>query len=188
MNDRPIPRSLFDEIDRLATAHRLDMTRSVLLDHRDRHPDVTGNELDDSIAQLVDQFGFDRVEAAVGRVKKQMAGPIPQVGVRDGDQRTAQGHRSADVRRFGRNSHSGRLLALFAGADLTDGEAADLVMSTRRPYTVAQWEGCRRRCSDLREAGYLSDTGTERDGRIVWTITPEGRTARARMLDTGWSR
>jgi hypothetical protein len=151
-------------------------------------------EPDHALNILVHTHGFDTVEAALGRIKIQMAGPVPQVGQRDPDQRTSKGHRSSDVRRFSADSLSGRLLIQFSGVDagdgLTDAEATNRVVgSVNRPgQTIGRWEGCRRRCSDLREAGYIADTGVERDDRIVWAITAQGAAAVEQLRLTGWSR
>lgn len=115
--------------------------------------------------------------------------PVPQVGERLGDPRTSKGKRSQDVRRFSRKSQCGRLLQVFAvgtSTGYTDEEATDLVLRDESP-TIGRWEGCRRRCSDLRAAGYLEDAGEERGGRIVWKITPQGGAAWRKMIETGWT-
>lgn len=162
-------------------------------------PTPTVHSVDQYVQAVIDMFGFDRTEAALGRIKIQMAGPVPQIGERDPDQRTSIGHRSADVRRFSRRSSSARLLAEFAEASpsggLTDSEATDRALGRVGEIggvvigvSVGQWEGVRRRCSDLREAGYLVDTGIERDGRIVWAVTDQGRRACNLLRETGWSR
>jgi hypothetical protein len=115
-------------------------------------------------------------------------GPIRQVGERFDDRRTSKGQRSSDVRRFSKDSYSGRLLRAFAFyPGLTDKEATDEVVGLADSTDIGRWEGCRRRCSDLRAAGYIMDTGQERDGRIVWEITPLGDRAYRTMLETGWS-
>lgn len=144
-----------------------------------------------SLESLVHRFGFNAVEAELGRIKISMNGPLAQVGERDGDQRTSKGKRSADVRRFSRNSLSGRLLAEFGrNSELTDREATDEVVGTVESglVSIGRWEGCRRRCSDLREAGYLQDSGLERDDRIAWRLTPTGAAALERLYRTGWTR
>lgn len=172
-------------------------------------PTPTVRSVDQYVQAVIDMFGFDRTEAALGRIKIQMAGPVPQIGERDPDQRTSIGHRSADVRRFSTNSHSARLLLAFEdatnrhhlyaighprvhyGADtdgLTDAEATNRALGLPEDVGLSRWEGCRRRCSDLREAGYIADTGIERDGRIVWAVTDQGRRACNLLRETGWSR
>lgn len=139
-------------------------------------------EIDDLIAR----FGFDAVEAAVGAYKIEHSGPIPSAPARHDDPRTSVGSRMSDVRRFSAGSYSGRLLMVFRRQDRTDAEATDAVLGSSVP--VSRWEGCRRRCSDLRAAGYVADSGVERDDRIVWAITDEGRRAVQRLIDDGWSR
>lgn len=124
-----------------------------------------------------------------GDIEEVGGGPVPQVGERLGDPRTSKGRRSQDVRRFSRKSQCGRLLGVFVsrGRDgYTDEEATDLVLRDESP-TIGRWEGCRRRCSDLRAAGYLDDADEERGGRIVWKITPQGDAAYRKMIETGWT-
>lgn len=169
-------------------------------------PTPTVHSVDQYVQAVIDMFGFDRTEAALGRIKIQMAGPVPQIGQRDPDQRTSIGHRSADVRRFSSNSHSARLLLAFEDATnrhhlyaiglparpapdgLTDAEATNRACGLAEDVGLSRWEGCRRRCSDLRAAGYIIDTGIERDGRIVWAVTDQGRRACNLLRETGWSR
>lgn len=146
--------------------------------------------LDDDIATLVTCFGFDAVEAAVGRVKIAMSGPVGAAPARHDDPRTskAAAKTTPDVRRFGKDSYSGRLLRVFNEAGktgLTDHEATSRVLG--KDADVTKFEGCRRRCSDLRAAAYLADTGAEDEGRILWAVTSEGREARYRMILSGWS-
>lgn len=141
------------------------------------------------LGDLVHLWGFDAVEAALGRIKIQMSGPLASAPARDTDPRTshAAAKRVQDVRRFSSKSQCGKLLSFFVlVSSATDKQATDHVMT---PYAeVGKWEGCRRRCSDLRAAGYIDDSGSERDGRIVWQPTPEGRAAHHRMQVTGWTR
>lgn len=148
------------------------------------------SHLDTVLDQLVTSYGFDAVEAALGGIKIAMSGPIPQIGQRTDDQRTSIGHRSQDLRRFSAGSYCGRMLVAFNHErhyGLTDAEVTTRILSNV-DYTVSQWEGCRRRASDLRAAGYIADSGTERENRIVWLITPEGRRAVQTLVNTGWSR
>ncbi|MCJ7725647.1 MAG: hypothetical protein MUP76_04580 [Acidimicrobiia bacterium] len=147
--------------------------------------------LPDELAGLVHHYGFDEVEASLGRIKVQMSGPVSAAPARDGDPRTskAAAKTTPDIRRFGTNSYSGKLLRHFEETSLTDYQATLLVVGPPGvDTTVSVFEGCRRRCSDLRAAGYIADAGIERDGRIVWTITPEGEEALYRMKLSGWSR
>lgn len=138
---------------------------------------------------LVELWGFDAVEAALGRIKIQMAGPVGAAPARSSDPHTshAAAKRVIDVRRFSQKSQCGKLLSFFVlvGA-ATDAQATDHVMTHYAEHKL--WEGCRRRCSDLRAAGYIEDTGAEHDGRIVWRPSPEGRAAHSRMQLSGWTR
>lgn len=149
--------------------------------------------LDDQMMNLAHRFGYRNVADALERVRRQIDGPIPQGGQREDDPRTSRGKRSSDLRRFSKTSYSGRLLTRFSMASesgLTDKEATDLVVGDvlGGRITIGKWEGCRRRCGDLRDAGYLVDSGAERNDRIVWVITPHGVNAYRRMEQTGWSR
>lgn len=149
------------------------------------------DELAAAVLRLQRRYGFDRLEAAVGRLKIQMAGPLPAVAVRPSDPRTSQAaakrQRTQDLRRFSAASQCGKLLSFFVMVSAaTDKQATDHVMGGYAE--IARWEGCRRRCSDLRQAGYIEDSGAEVDGRIVWRPTPEGKAAHHRMQLTGWTR
>ena len=97
-----------------------------------------------------------------------------------------------DRGRFGATSKSAKLLIEFDVKPMTDFEAACKVIPLDGFHS--RFEGCRRRCSDLRVGGYLRDSGKRRpnagstDDAIVWEITQEGRAAIRRLLETGWSR
>jgi hypothetical protein len=145
------------------------------------------DKIDAVLRTLVADHGFDPVEAALGRIKVEMSGPVPSAPSRPTDPRTSVGSRMSDVRRFSRNSHSARLLTVFGRTAATDAEATVQVMGPPGD-SVSAWEGCRRRCSDLRAAGYIEDTGLEVDDRVVWVITPAGERALNRLSATGWSR
>jgi hypothetical protein len=147
-------------------------------------------DLADELAGLVTHFGYTAVEHALADIKREMDGPIPSAPARHTDPRTshAAAKTEPDVRRFGRNSAAGRLLSVFAYAPdgLTDYEATTKVIGN--DTEVTKFEGVRRRCSDLRRAGYIADSGTESDtGRIVWKITAYGDEAFYRMKLSGWS-
>lgn len=145
--------------------------------------------LDDLVA-LVRKHGWDTTQSALPHLYLMYEGEIPSHGFRRGDYRTsvAAAHHNDDVRRFSAGSYSGRLLRQFVHDDYTDSEATTFVLGNAGvECTVSQWEGCRRRCSDLRLAGFLADTGVERDGRIVWGATELGNAAYDAMRDTGWT-
>jgi hypothetical protein len=163
-------------------------------------PDLWGNDapvaqpkmpeaLRRDIDALITMHGFNAIEAAVGQWKIDHSGPIPSAPSRHTDPRTSVGGRMGDVRRFSANSYAGRLLAQFSGAGgLTDSDATIHVLGEPGPgVPFSKWEGCRRRCSDLRAAGYIADTGREHDNRIVWSITLAGELALDKMHLTGWS-
>jgi hypothetical protein len=130
--------------------------------------------------------------------------PVPSNPARASDPETSQAAAarvaSPDVKRFRATSKQAKLLVEFDAAPngLTDHEAAQRVMGANAFPT--RLEGCRRRCSDLRAAGYLEavmlnpDTQLTRrnpgspDESGVWTITADGKIALACLLATGWSR
>jgi hypothetical protein len=165
------------------------MTQHSLFDEPDEPPVSREQVLAIDLGDLVGLWGFDAVEEALGRIKIQMAGPVGAAPARPSDPRTshAASKSNGDVRRFSSKTYAGRLLSFFVmiGA-ATDKQATDHVMTTYAE--IAKWEGCRRRCSDLRAAAYIRDTGAEHDGRIVWEPTPEGRAAYHRMQVSGWTR
>jgi len=121
---------------------------------------------------------------------------VPSAPARPTDPETS--HASAarvavkDVGRFSAKSRQAKLLLQFDIKPLTDFEATCRVLPADGYHT--RLEGCRRRCSDLRAAGYLEDSGAKRrnpgspDDAIVWQITETGRAALKRLLETGWSR
>lgn len=145
--------------------------------------------LPDELAGLVTHYSFDAVEAELGRIKIAMSGPVPAAPARDGDPRTshAAAKTTPDVRRFGKDSYSGKLLRIFdQQGPITDHAATTAVLGD--DVDVTKFEGCRRRCSDLRAAGYIEDSGVEEDGRILWKVTASGSDALYRMILSGWSR
>jgi hypothetical protein len=100
--------------------------------------------------------------------------------------------RQIDVGRFSAKSRQAKLLELFNMRDMTDQQATiHLVGSHAAP---SAFDGCRRRCSDLRAAGLLFDTGRRRknagsdDDSIIWGISDAGKRALRALDDTGWSR
>lgn len=147
--------------------------------------------IDARVHDLIDTYGYDDIEASVGRWKIEHGGPIPSAPARGDDPRTsqAQGSKMGDVRRFSAESNSGKLLREFfvsSETGLTDHKATKLVVGPMA--AIEKFEGCRRRCSDLRAAGYIEDSGREEDGRIVWTITAAGGLAFAKMRRDGFTR
>lgn len=102
--------------------------------------------------------------------------------------------RAPDVGRFSSKSRQAKLLVQFDAKPSTDYEATCRVVNPLDGYQT-RFEGCRRRCSDLRTAGFLEDSGKRRANpgaldaeAIVWQITETGRLALRRLLSTGWSR
>lgn len=157
--------------------------------------------LDDDVRFLVGMFSRDAVSQAVARVLA-LPSAVTSVPARATDPATARAagdrHATSDVGRFSRASTSGRLLVAFArnalaGAEgLTDQEATRMLLADE--VRVARFEGVRRRCSDLRRAGFISATGLTRcndgspDESDVCRITDAGMVAWEHLLADGWSR
>ena len=89
-------------------------------------------------------------------------------------------------RRFRSTSRQAKLLVEFSARPMTDFEAARRVLPPD-PEHLRSFDACRRRCSDLRAAGYIEDSGERRGGR-VYRITQAGREALQRLFSTGFSR
>lgn len=110
----------------------------------------------------------------------------PNTSVQAGQRKAVQ-----DVRRFSTRSQCAALLALFDLRPMTDHEATNEMFP--EGVAITQFEGCRRRCSDLRRAGYLDDSGERRknlgspDDSIVWAVTRQGVEALAALDTHGWS-
>jgi hypothetical protein len=74
---------------------------------------------------------------------------------------------------------------------MTAQEAALEVLGTH--YSISSVEACRRRVSDLKQAGFVIDLGDRRknsgspDESIVWHATLMGVFALEELRDTGWS-
>lgn len=144
------------------------------------------------IEALIAQCGYETVLMVVQRLAP--VGPVPSAPARwtDPDTSHAAAKREHDVGRFGTKSRQAKLLALFESRELTDQEATIRIVGAHA--SPSAFDGCRRRCSDLRAVNYLIDTGKRRknpgsdDLSIVWRITFAGRAAIKSLEDTGWSR
>lgn len=102
------------------------------------------------------------------------------------------GKKNPDLGRFSGKSRQCKLLLLFSSGDHTDTEAAILLLGL--DALPGPFQGCRRRCSDLRAAGYIEDTLARRcndgtpDEAMVCAITDKGWIALRRIAETGWSK
>jgi hypothetical protein len=141
---------------------------------------------------LIAQHGWGVVLAEVRRQTPSQI--VPSAPARTFDPETSHnaGPRLHDVGKFSSKSRQARLLSVFATQPLTDQQATVRVVGTAA--VPSAFDGCRRRCSDLRAVGYISDTGRRRknagsdDESIVWQITDAGRHALINLDHTGWSR
>ena len=144
------------------------------------------------VADLIHRYGYGPVLAEVRMHEPVHA--VPSAPARGTDPETSHAAAIADtnIARFSANSRSGKLLAAFHERQMTDHEATVQVIGIHQ--TPARWDGCRRRCSDLRAAGYLTDSGYRRknpgssDDSIVWKLTYVGQCAFGNMQATGWTR
>jgi hypothetical protein len=89
--------------------------------------------------------------------------------------------------RFRATSRQAKLLVEFDAKPMTDFEAARRIIPPD-PQHLRSFDAARRRCSDLRAAGYIEDTGERRGMARISRITQAGRTALQRLLETGYSR
>lgn len=144
--------------------------------------------------RLVLQYGWQAVYSEVLRCQPGPVRPVPSAPARPTDPETSQmaGPRERDVRRFSDRSRQAKLLRSFAITNLTDQQATIRVVGIHA--SPSAFEGCRRRCSDLRAAGLLYDTGRRRknagseDESVVWGITDVGRQAIRNLDRAGWSQ
>lgn len=148
--------------------------------------------LDDTLSELVDDYGFETVVVALRRLTP--TDQVPSAPARPGDPVTSHlaAKREQDVGRFSEKSRQAKLLRLFSMRDMTDQQATiALVGSYAAP---SAFDGCRRRCSDLRAVNYLYDTGRKAKNQgseelsIIWAISNAGLVALTSLDDTGWSR
>lgn len=152
--------------------------------------------LETVINDLADMYGPEVVVTEVTR----LLGPVTPSPTNRGPQ-TARAagvrRRQQDLAQFSSRSLPGRLMGAFKRASvnavgLTAHEAARSILSVSTHHT--QFEGCRRRVSDLVKVGYLTDSGERRsnsgasDPAIVWRITPLGVSAVESLIGTGWAR
>lgn len=151
-----------------------------------------GDDLLLRIEAILNDYDYE----AVAQGLRYFAPPViaPSAPARSTDPETshAAAKREQDVGRFSNKSRQAKLLELFALRDMTDQQATIHLVGTSA--VPSAFDGCRRRCSDLRAAGYLHDSGRRRknagsdDLSIVWSITAAGRAALQALDDSGWSR
>jgi hypothetical protein len=141
---------------------------------------------------LCDVHGWEVIEAMVRRLAPSHV--VSSAPARPTDPQTshAAGPRAQDVGRFSTASRQAKLLQQFAMHPLTDQQATIAIIGSHAAPSA--FDGCRRRCSDLRAANYLYDTGKRRknagsdDDSVVWGITLAGQQALENLDLNGWSR
>jgi len=144
------------------------------------------------VADLVARFGYRAIHYELEMHRPLNIAPSAPARRTDPETSHEAGPHSPDVSRFSRKSRQAKLLAVVASQNLTDQQAALRVVGASA--SPSRLEGCRRRMSDLRAAGYVADTGIRRhnidsdDEAIVWRLTHAGEAALVRLAETGWSR
>lgn len=141
---------------------------------------------------LVAEFGYEAVVVELRRFTPAIEAASAPARWGDPETSHAAAKRDQDVSRFSAKSRQAKLLQLFLLRDLTDqGATISLVGSHAAP---SAFDGCRRRMSDLRAAGYLCDSGRRRKSpgsdadSIIWTLTNAGRAALDSLEVSGWSK
>jgi hypothetical protein len=111
----------------------------------------------------------------------------------DPDTSKAAGRRhETDPGRFSARSNKARLLRALVRYPMTAQEAAVAVLGAQSSTSAI--EGCRRRVSDLKRAGFVIDSGERRcnDGSqeesIVWRASLAGVFALEALDETGWAK
>lgn len=120
--------------------------------------------------------------------------PVPSAPARSTDPDTshAASKTEPDLRRFHRSTDQAKILAALNERPMTDTEVTTLLVETKQ--TTSTFQGCRRRGSDLRRVGFVTDSGVRRPNpdsgakAIVWQVTTQGHMALQRLAETGWSR
>lgn len=157
-------------------------------------PDPEGylHYVTEALETLLEDWEWEVVNDQLQKLRPTVAAESAPARWTDPETSHLAARREQDVGRFSNKSRQAKLLSIFATNDLTDQQATvRLVGSHAAP---SAFDGCRRRCSDLRAVNYLYDTGGRRknagsdEESIVWGITAAGKAA-LRLLDTtGWSR
>lgn len=151
-------------------------------------PDPLHETLDD----LIHAYGYERVATELRAMHPTAI--VPSAPARWGDPETSHmaAKRLPDVGRFSDRALASKLLFQFSIEPKTDQQATMAIVGAH--CAPSAFEGCRRRCSDLRGAYYLYDTGKRRknlssdDESIVWGLSESGRVALVNLETTGWSR
>lgn len=155
----------------------------------DEEPDDGGLEAD--VAHLVTTHGYEAAKRELARWSPARRASSAPARPTDPETSHMAAKTEPDLRRFSDRSNQARLLRYFAQQPLTDQQATIRVVGMAAPPSV--FEGCRRRCSDLRAVRYIVDSGRRRknagsdDESIVWCITMAGKKALVSLEESGWS-
>lgn len=161
----------------------------------DPDPIVLDDPLRVAIEELIDTYGWTEVDRMVRMQRPSEIHASAPARSTDPETSHLAAKRDQDVGRFSSKSRQAKLLYAFSTVEhggLTDQQAAARIVGPSA--AISAFEGCRRRCSDLRAARYIYDTGKRRknmgsdEESIVWALSDAGRAALIRLDETGWSR
>lgn len=150
------------------------------------------DHLDVAVKALVEVHGYEEVLTCLRRYVPTEEAHAAPARWADPETSHAAVKPSPDVGRFSSKSRQAKLLQQFAMASRTDQQATIMLLGSHAAPSA--FDGCRRRCSDLRAVHYLYDTGKRRrnpgsdDDSIVWGITEAGLQALELLNTKGWSR
>ena len=145
-----------------------------------------------AVEALCDAHGWETISRLVRSLEPTAVWPSAPARNTDPETSHTAGPREVDVGRFSMKSRQYKLLTLFNMRPLTDQQATVMLLGSHAAPSA--FDGCRRRCSDLRAAHFLTDSGKRRknpgsdDDSIVWEITLAGQHALDLLDRTGWSR
>lgn len=145
-----------------------------------------------AMESMCDVHGWETIDRIVRLLAPSPVAPSAPARPSDPETSHGAGPRVQDVGRFSVKSRQAKLLTLFNMRPLTDQQATVMLLGSHAAPSA--FDGCRRRCSDLRAARYLTDSGKRRknpgsdDDSIVWEITLAGQHALETIDSTGWSR
>lgn len=152
----------------------------------------TEDRLLSDLTVIIEHYGYENVVRAVRRMTPTIVVGSAPARWTDPETSHQAAKREQDVGRFSQMSNSAKLLQLFTMRDMTDQQATIALVGTGAAPSA--FEGIRRRCSDLRAARFLYDTGrrhknlASNDESIVWGLSEAGKLAVERLDETGWSR
>lgn len=144
------------------------------------------------IQALIDQHGYGAVLTEVRRLAPSSIQASAPARASDPETSHMASKTSLDVGRFSSKAVVAKLLNQFSIEPKSDQQATMAIVGAHAAPSA--FEGTRRRCSDLRAAHYIYDTGKRRknlgsdDESTVWAVSEAGRRALVNLETTGWSK